>query len=338
MADSSPDPAQVGASTPSPPVFVDEAVAAAEGTRTTARWIASSLGAIPSLAVLASVVRAPGDVGFDPVKLALGVALAALGALVGVLGFARVLAPVPLEDTDIQRLDLKRIPGQPYATFKDLDRDLKRLRDDLAEKEVEAAQSRNAAKAADSDAQQAETAAEAAEATADNRALRRSAEKARADATLKRSLATEQARRADADAARLTVLTDQVSRRDTIRRDAYRLKATDVVGTRYSQALIASIASVAVIAAGVTLLGLAPEPKETVRLPRLVTLTLNEAGMRQLGCSARSLQALQTGGSLSAPTVITLPTPDCPARTVVFTTAPPHPMGTVSVVAADKGP
>ncbi|MER7582386.1 hypothetical protein [Kitasatospora sp. NPDC097691] len=319
-------------------MFVDEAVAAAEGTRTTARWIASSLGAIPSLAVLASVVRAPGDAGFDPLKLTLGVALAAIGALVGVLGFARVLAPVPLEDADIRTLDVKRIPGQPYATFAELDRDLNLLRNNLADKEVEAAESRSAATAAESDAQHAEAAAAATGAAATGRAHRQGADKARADAVLKRTLATEQARKADADAVWLTVLTNQVSARDSIRRDAYRLKATDEVGSRYHQALIAAIASVAAIAAGVTLLGLAPEPKETVQLPALVTLTLDEAGQNALGCTARSLQALRTGGSASAPTVITLPTPNCPARTVVFTTVPPQRLGTVSVVGTDERP
>ncbi|MFC9594980.1 hypothetical protein ACFTUC_34970 [Streptomyces sp. NPDC056944] len=343
MADAPPTPTPVAADpTSSAPAFVDEAVTAAEGTRSTARWIASSLGAIPSLAVLASVVRAPGDAGFDPAKLALGVGLAALGALVGVLGFARVLAPVPLQDVDLRDLELTRIPGQPYTTFADLDQSLQEMRTAASRMEPEARQSRGAAKAADADAQQAEAAATAAELAAEaapgSEALRRHADETRADATRKRILASDRTREAEAKEASLAGWRDQASRRVAIRHDAYRLKATDVVGRRYRDALIAGVVSVGAIAAGVTLLGLAPEPKETVHLPRLVTLTLNDAGQKILGCSARSLQALQTGGSTSAPTVITLPTPECPARTVEFATEPPQPLGTVTVAPDDKAP
>ncbi|MFD8301517.1 hypothetical protein ACFV29_04030 [Streptomyces sp. NPDC059690] len=343
MADALPHPTpSVADPTPSTPAFVDEAVAAAEGTRSTARWIASSLGAIPSLAVLASVVRAPGDAGFDPAKLALGVGLASLGALVGVLGFAWVLAPVPLEDADLRDLKLTRIPGQPYTTFADLDQSLQELRTAGTGLDHEAKQSRAAAKAADADAQQAEaavpTAELAAEATPESEALRRDADKARADATHKRILASGKTREAESKEASLAEWRDQVSLRVAIRHNAYRLKATDVVGRRYRDALIAGAVSVATIAAGVTLLGLAPEPKETVHLPRLVTLTLNDAGQKALSCTAHSLQALQTGGSTSAPTVITLPTPGCTARMVEFTTRPPQPLGTVTVATADKVP
>lgn len=92
---------------PAASIVVDEAVSVVDGIRSTARWIASSFGAIPSLAVLTSIVRAPGDAGFDPLKLALGVGLAALGAATGVLFFAWVIAPVPLEDHDVRKLDLR---------------------------------------------------------------------------------------------------------------------------------------------------------------------------------------------------------------------------------------
>ncbi|MGW4892524.1 hypothetical protein ACWEQL_09690 [Kitasatospora sp. NPDC004240] len=219
---------------------------------------------------------------------------------------------------------------------------MQKVRTAAAEKDLKAKQSCGAANAADADAQQAEAVATAAEVAAaaapDSEVLRRRAQETRANATDKQLLASGKARAAEAEETSLAVWLDQVSRREAIRRDAYRLKATDVVGRRYRQALVAAIASMLMIAGGVTLLGLAPRPKETVQLPRLVTLTLDDAGQKALGCTAHTLQALQTGGSAAAPTVITLATPDCPARTVKFTITPPQPLGTVTVVPADKAP
>src|SRR6266508_179206 len=287
---------------PSPDV-VDEAVGAAAGTRTAARWLASALGGIPSLAILASIVRAPGDAGFDETKLAVGVALAVLGAIVGVLGFARVIAPVPLEDKDLRGFDLTRIPGQPFTTFEELVKDMTDLRSGATGEEYEATGSLRASKRAEVKAQQDESAAKTAE-------------------------------QAAADAAGLGVWTEQLSRREAIRRDVYRLKAADEVGRRYLHARVAAVFAAGLIAAGVVLLRLSPKPKAATSptLPRLVTLTLNQAGQRALGCSANSLRALQTGGDASAPIGLTLPTPDCPSRAVVFTTTKPEGFGTVAPV------
>lgn len=318
-------------------VVVDEAVAAAQGTRSAALWIASALGAIPSLAVLASIVRAPGDSGFDPAKLALGVALAALGAVIGVLGFAWVMLPVPLEDSDVRKLDLKRIPGQPYTTFDSLDSDLEKLRQAATEREYQATQALASAKRLQAQARQAEATAKEAEEKASaapaDTVLNTAATEARARADRAKTEAAAKEAAAAADADELSIWMAQVSRRDAVRRDAYRLRAADVVRHRFMAACFGAVAAAGLIAAGVVLLGLAPNAKttETSALPRLVTLTLNGAGHRTLRCQVRSLQALQTGGSASAPTVITLPTSSCPSRTVVFTTAPPHALGTVSV-------
>ena len=242
------------------PTVVDEAVAAADGTRSAARWIASGLGAIPSLAVLASIVRAPGDSGFDPTKLAVGVGLAALGALIGILGFAWVLVPVPLQDNDIRSLDLKRIPGQPYTTFGELDKDLQALRQAATSEEYEATQALASAKRADALAQQDEAAAKEAEeraaaVPADN-ALKASAEQARTRADRTKSEAAANTATAAADAAALGAWTTQVSRRDAIRQDAYRLKAADVVRRRFLVACLAAVMSVGLIAAGTVLRGI----------------------------------------------------------------------------------
>ena len=315
---------------------VDEAVAAAAGTRTAARWIASALGGIPSLAIVGSIVRAPGDTGFDAFELAMGVALAALGALVGVLGFARVIAPIPLEDKDLRGFDLTRIPGQPYVKFEQLNKDMDDLRSAATSEEYEAAQSLRASKRAEVQAKQDEAVAkdteEKAAAAPDDQALKQRALEARSRADESQREAAAKAAQATADAAGLAVWSEQLSRRDAIRGDAYRLKAADKVRRRYLEARIASVFSVGLIAAGVVLLGLAPNPKSapSETFPRLVTLTLSDAGKRALGCSLDSIQGLQTGGTASAPTVITLPTPDCPSRTVVFTTTQPEGFGTLT--------
>ena len=319
------------------PAFVDEAVAAAEGTRTAARWIASSLGAIPSLAVLAAIVRAPGDSGFDPTKLAVGVALAAVGALIGVLGFAWVIAPVPLEDKDVADVDLTLIPGQPFTTFGALNQELAQLRRGAAEMESRATASLVAAKRAEALAQSKEATAKAAEAEAQaasaDAELQARARAARASADEAAAEAAAAAATAAADSTELTQWQTQVARRDSIRQDAYRLKAASKVGTRYLVARWGAVLSVALVAAGVVLLGLAPNPTAPALAPplRLVTLTLSKAGQQALGCRARSLQALQTGGSASAPTVITLPAPGCPSRAVVFSTTTTTSLGTYSV-------
>src|SRR5919108_996497 len=100
--------------------IVDDAASAAAGTRQAARWIASALGAIPGLAILASLVRAPGDEGFFPWRLILGVAFAAAGATLAIWTLARVLTPVPLSDDDMQDFDMRRVPGYTDEKFSDL--------------------------------------------------------------------------------------------------------------------------------------------------------------------------------------------------------------------------
>src|SRR4051794_26510552 len=110
------------------PEVVDTARDAAAGTRAAAKWMASALGAVPSLAIIGAIVRDPGEGGFDATELAVGVGLAALGAILGVLAFARVIAPVRVEDKNVEDAHLKRIPGQPYDKADDLKTNLETLR------------------------------------------------------------------------------------------------------------------------------------------------------------------------------------------------------------------
>lgn len=247
---------------PAASIVVDEAVSVVDGIRSTARWIASSFGAIPSLAVLTSIVRAPGDAGFDPYKLALGVGLAALGAATGVLFFAWVIAPVPLEDDDVRKLALRRLPGQPYRALDELDKDLAISRSAVTEKEQQVGQKQAAAKTAEARVVQYALAAnraelEAADVTADQ-SLKQAARQARAKADTARTTAAEAAAEAAAAIESLSLWTTQLNRRYRIRQDAYRLAAADIVGRRYLIARIGAVVSVALVASGIVFLGLAP--------------------------------------------------------------------------------
>jgi hypothetical protein len=127
------------------------------------------------------------------------------------------------------------------------------------------------------------------------------------------------------------VWAEQLARTEAIRTDAYQLKAADEVSERFLHARIAAAFAVALIATGVVLLGLAPNSKPTAASASLVTLTLNEAGRAALGCPhTTSLKALKTGGTATAPTLITFPVRGCPSKTLTFATAEPGPLGTVA--------
>src|SRR2546430_12050898 len=103
-----PDPAT--SVTPAADSVVDDAQSAAAGIRQAAKWIASALAAIPALAVVGNIVKGPGDAGFQAPLLLVGVVLAAAGAYLGIYFFSEVLAPVPLEDVNLQGFDMSHLP------------------------------------------------------------------------------------------------------------------------------------------------------------------------------------------------------------------------------------
>jgi len=327
MADEKP------AATPASDV-VEEARSSAAGTRTTARWIASALGSIPSLTILAAIVRVPGDDGFDETKLAIGLALAALGLVVGVGAFAYVLSPDRVKEKDLEDLDLRRIPGQPFENYKTLGDHLKPLRDAEVEDRFSASRALQQAKGTDAEAAVLEGQATEMEAAAKkDPTLQDQAIQARARATAKREEANAAAARAAAASAGHEAWSEQLARAEAIRRDAYLLKASDEVDSRYKTALVALVLSVGLIAAGIFYLGTAPKPKEkeaAAAKTTLVTLKPNAAGQRALGCTATSVQALRVGGTDAAPVVITLPSANCPAKTLTFKPTPPKDLGAIT--------
>lgn len=319
------------ASEPAPPEVVDDARSAAAGTRSASKWLASALGAIPSLGVVGAIIAAPGDAGWDETSLWAGVLLAAVGALIGVLGFARVLAPVPLEDRNVT-VDITRLPGHPYKTFTELREDTERVRAGAASEAHEATNAEVAAKRAEAEAAEREAIAVEAKAQSEadkgNAALVRRARDARTAADDLRAESAELRAKAAAEAAEKTAWAEQLAERDRLRGWTYGLQATETVATRYFQARVAAALAVLMVASGLVLVALAPNPK-SAGAPTLVTLALNDAGKQALGCDADQVQALKTGGTDAAPTVITLPTATCPAKTLTFPTQT-APYGTVT--------
>ena len=324
------------ASTREAATVVDDALHAAEGTRTASRWLALALGAIPSLAVLGAILRSPGDAGFNGWLLSTGVILAAIGALIGVLGFARVVAPVGLEESKVrEKVPLSRLPAVSIPDWIQLDNELEGARKSLIDAEERSETRSEAATELKVEAQGLAAIAEESEALAkaspnDEGQGRRAAE-ARLTSSLKEREAVAAEARATASAGRVDTWRQQVTRRLAVREQAYLLAASDEVRRRYLAAQWAAGFAVVFIASGVICLALAPNPKppDSANVS-LVTLTLNNAGKSALGCKASSVQALRTGGTADAPTVITLPQQGCPSKSLTFTTATPVGYGTVS--------
>ena len=298
--------------------------------------MAAAFAGIPSLTVIGALVRAPGDLGFNEDLLIAGVALAALGALVGILAFAQVLAPARLVDTSISDGVMNNLPEARFASYAALREGLEETRDDVGAKRVLASDESGRATAAEALAVQAEAAAKLAnELVGDEKPppADKVAEAARAQANA-RTL------RADAGVAAATAalsakdleLTEQIlDSLETLRRGAYGLQAGETVQQRFTNANYWSVLAVAAVAAGVICLALAPNSKDPEPAPAssLVTLTLTADGQEALGCHATTVDALEVGGEDDAPTVIVLPGGGCPVRAIKFTTADPTPLGTV---------
>ena len=330
----------MSAETPSESEVVDEARSAAAGTRVAARWTASALAAIPSLAAIGSIVRDPGEGGFDSLELTLGVALAAAGAILGVLAYARVVAPIALEDKHLKNLDLKRIPGQPYESFDDLAEHVGYVRAAAVSDEHQVTRALQDAKGAETVALEREARAkeaeDAAKAEPGDQELAAEAAAAKAEAERARNAADAAKAKAESEAAGQKFWAEQLARAEAIRRDAYGLQAADEVGKRFTLARWITVPAAALIAAGIILLGLAPEPKPEKPAAAgitLLTLTLNDDGRTALGCAgATSVPALKTGGTDTAPAVITLPVEGCPSKTLTFRAEEPKALGRVTVV------
>lgn len=318
----------------------DDAAQAAAGLRATARWIASAFAGIPSLAVVGALIRAPGDAGFDKSELIAGVLLAAAGAVIGILAYARVLAPIGLVDAKIEADVMNELPEARFDTYAELRQELETARDIVGNLRVEASDRAGRAELAEAQAVEAEATVKLLEEVrADEKppdpAKLEEAVLARRNARDLR-VAAGTAKGTAAIAAKELSLREQIlDSLEDLRRGAYGLQAGRTIRDLYCDANIFSVFAVGLVAAGVILLALAPKPKavEAPPAPKLVSLTLTPAGQAALGCQAKMLYALRVGGDEKTPTVITLPGSKCPVRTVKFLTTGPKPLGSLNTPA-----
>jgi hypothetical protein len=331
-------PEAAGAAAPA----IEDALSAAEGTRTTARWIASALAGIPSLAIVASIVSGPGDNGFDTAELAVGIGLAAFGAVLGILAFAKVITPLSLEDIDFSGFPMGRIPGCPFDKFADLKGAIASYQSTLGSGGTTLADAESNAARADAEAAVAEGVVtivleklkDAEDKSPEQLVLEKQASEAILHAQEKRNTAETADGAAKSLARTYQHSQGQLATAEAFRQNAYRLKEADEVRDRFDKARYLLLIVVACVAAGLVFVGIAPKPKAEAaaasETPTLVTLTLNQQGQGKIGCSVGSLQALRVGGDEKTPLVITLPAPGCPSKTVAFTTVEPTPLGSVT--------
>ncbi len=316
---------------------VDSAVNAAEGTRNAARWIASALGAIPGLAIIGAVVRDPGDAGFASDELLGGLLLAALGALLGILVFAYVLAPAGTEESDVSRIDPKRVPGHPFTSYEDLRDSADAFARVAGHREIEAAAAEQEAKE-----REAELAAAELQLLKSGAKLKKDSTNAGTKAEVERDKAAVERLRHEAQEAAAEVAgklsqtntwREQFDRLEALRGRLYQLAAADEVRRRFEAATVVSFLAVAMVAAGVGLIGLAPIPDSEAPQAdpvSLHTLVLNEAGRDELNCDVKRVQALRVGGEEERPQVITLPSTECPlSRELPFSVEDEEPLGAI---------
>lgn len=323
---------------------LDDILHAADQTRITARWLASALGAIPALGIISAFVRAPGDLGFDETRLTGGLLLVAAGAIAALAAFVDVIRPVGVSDKDLADFDIQRVPGCPYpdmnAYNKALEAAMTAVKDseeDVRLAKADLAPNKGAAYTLEAAAIEAE-----AKLKANPRDKGLAAKAATARAGADSAKATAAASEAKVAGAQASVDDDMVRfrRLNQIRANATRIRSADVVGDRFTRALVVLPLAGLLLVFGTVQLALAPIPKaDKAAAPTLVTLTLNATGQSLLNCPETTIQAIRVGGDDAAPVVITLPTAKCPlARTVTFKVDPKAGLGSVTDVTVLDAP
>jgi hypothetical protein len=321
---------------------VDDARYAAEGTRSAARWITTAFAGLPVAALVAALITGPGEAGYRPWLLGLGISFLAVGVLIGVLAFARVFAPVAVSDAQLTNdsAALDGVVGVPPGidNYAGLTAAIANARAEFTDKAAAserctnlAATSEAAAKAAEAEAARSEEQADAAKTP---EATQR-AQTARGRATQRREEADDAARGAALAKADKADAERQLERTLGLRAQAFHLSASREIGSRFFDARCWAIPAVAAVALGLGLLAnaQASEPTPTSVLPTLVTIDLTPVGAEKLGCrNADELRALRLGGTDAAPTLITLSRGGCPERYVTLPTGGKTPWGSVTAV------
>lgn len=300
----------------------DGELQAAEQSRNTAKLIAAAIAAIPALGVASSIIRPPGDAGFDPTLLLTGLALVAIGVFVALVSFGNVVRPVALADKDLNTFDLSRIPGAPRgANGSKIKGDsllslIEQARTSLAGLEGPVNDATRVFKEAEATAAEKDAEALPLEALAKDsgdKDLEERARLARADANAAAALAVAARANLEGLKAGLEPWRTQFTRLTHIRATAIQLRSADSVRNRLYVAVVGLGVCFVLVAAGAGALALAPRAKtDAAFTPTLVTVNLSDLGKNLLGCHADLVYGIRTGGTDAAPIIITLPSSDCP--------------------------
>jgi hypothetical protein len=116
------------AQAPDDPV-VDEALASAAAYRRVGQTFTAVLAAIPTVAVLSSLIRAPGDSGFEEGKLLAGLAAVAVSVGIAVALAVHIRSPVDIrdDDSDVRRFEMSRVLGARNPDYASLMTQIQRL-------------------------------------------------------------------------------------------------------------------------------------------------------------------------------------------------------------------
>lgn len=109
-----------------------EVVGSADSYRRLGEIFVSALAAIPTATLLTTLIRAPGDAGLHDWKLALGLALAAIALVLGVLLSVWLRTPTEIGRQALQEFDMSRIVGTSQPTYERLLARIEQLEDKLA--------------------------------------------------------------------------------------------------------------------------------------------------------------------------------------------------------------
>lgn len=133
MADATPKPAEE----PKAAATIDELLTAevtgsADSYQKTGQIFISVLAALPGVALLTSLVRAPGEAGLDEKALIFGVLAAVVAVGFGVALALRLRAPVTVAAAELERFDLRRILATNQEDYRGLLRRIDQLGDQVA--------------------------------------------------------------------------------------------------------------------------------------------------------------------------------------------------------------
>jgi hypothetical protein len=104
---------------PDDPV-ADDAVASVQSYRRLGQVFVTFLAGIPGATLLAGIIKAPGENGFDATKLVVGLILVAIAVALGLVLVTWLRAPVELQDDDLTGFEMGRILGARHSTYDSL--------------------------------------------------------------------------------------------------------------------------------------------------------------------------------------------------------------------------